>query len=130
MMTRLLIENGAIRRLEQGRRAAKLAPGWIEVELPDGIDLTRLHLAEDGNIVVIPAPPPRRFAVDDLADPTDRMSVRQARARDFATLSDPMIGPLLRGEITQEQFSQIATDIRARHPYPASKPPKGDQHDD
>jgi hypothetical protein len=121
MMTQVFLREGAITRLVQGRRQVAARPGEtaLVVDLPDGIGLTQLRLDAKGRVVVADAPALRgalaqgEFPADDSVE-----AVRQRRAEAFAARSDPMIGPLLRGEITPEDFARIAAEIRATHPYP------------
>lgn len=47
-----------------------------------------------------------------------RQKIKADRARAFRDLSDPLIGKLLRGEITEAEFQTVADKIRAANPYP------------
>lgn len=45
-------------------------------------------------------------------------AARESRAQAFRHRSDPLLGKLLRGEITQAAFDAVAAQIRAEFPYP------------
>ena len=44
--------------------------------------------------------------------------MRAARAAAYVRETDPMLGPLARGEITLEAYTAAVDAIRARYPYP------------
>lgn len=116
----ILRADGSIRRLVQGGNRPRRELGRarvIEVDLPEGVSVGQLRHV-DGRIEVMDAAPGPRRAVTPVDDRPAREQVRAERTRAFAERSDPLIGPLLRGEITPEEFAAIAAQIRAEHPYP------------
>jgi hypothetical protein len=47
-----------------------------------------------------------------------RTEMRAKRAAAYVLETDPMLGPLARGEITLEAYTAAVDAIRARYPYP------------
>ena len=47
-----------------------------------------------------------------------RDAVRASRRDAFVAEADPMVGQVLRGEITLDTYVKTVEAIRARHPYP------------
>lgn len=116
----ILRADGSIRRLVQGGRRPGREFGRarvIEADLPEGVSVAQLRHVE-GRIEITDPEPGLRRAAASVDERPARERVRAARARAFAERSDPMIGPLLRGEITAEEFAAIAAEIRTQHPYP------------
>jgi hypothetical protein len=47
-----------------------------------------------------------------------RSEAREARRLAFAAETDPLIGEVLRGEMSADEFKARCDAIRARYPYP------------
>lgn len=62
-----------------------------------------------------PALAPAELQLDVLPR---REVARQARARAFAAETDPMVGQVMRGEITLADYQAAVAAIRVRFPYP------------
>ncbi len=91
---------------------------FIEADLPAGVALRRLRLSGDGqSIEVLPDEGRPRMPLS-RPDATTREGARALRAQAFRQRSDPLLGKLQRGEITQEAFKAVAAQIRAEFPYP------------
>ncbi|KPQ06208.1 MAG: putative membrane protein (DUF2078) [Rhodobacteraceae bacterium HLUCCA12] len=113
-----LNDEGKPRRLIQGRLHEHDATGAIEADLPRDVSILDVAIV-DGVPTYMPrqeAPPP--VIVHDRAKGSDKEAVRIRRQRQFRQESDQLIGPLLRGEITAEEFQAVADRIRAENPYP------------
>ena len=46
-----------------------------------------------------------------------REGIRMARFEAFKAETDPLIGPVLRGEVSMDEYKAKVAEIRARHPY-------------
>jgi len=96
---------------------------YIEADLPMGVALRRLLVSADSKSVeVLPDKPRDVGAVLARPDATTVEGARALRAQAFRRRSDPLLGKLLRGEISQESFDAIADQIRAEFPYPDEAP--------
>lgn len=92
---------------------------FIEADLPAGVALRRLRVSDDGqSIEVLPDEGRASCTAKLRPDAATRDGARALRAQAFRRRSDPLLGKLLRGEITQEAFNEIAAQIRAEFPYP------------
>ncbi|SDX74089.1 hypothetical protein [Roseicitreum antarcticum] len=58
-----------------------------------------------------------------VADPSAKRAAkteqaRAARRAAFQTEADPLIGKVLRGEVSKDEYAARVEEIRARFPYP------------
>ena len=86
-----------------------LKGAWLRHEGDPG-DLARLCV-QDGKL----APHPEAAAIEREAQKT-------ARRRAFAAETDPLIGKVLRKEMTLSAYERAVAEIRHRHPYPEETP--------